>query len=361
MNNELIDYDHLKSLNPSDSNYEGLVRSILRDFMFKDFYKEPTVFFRNVLEVSDPVFFEFESNIQKIRHSIINFLYSGSFLLDHNASGDYKYTGRAESVIRKNIGVDSKTEIAPSAFFKPIEESWAHVSKTYKDYLVRLKEKLTNDQNLKIDKIIVYEAPPYADGDNDLVSESYFLTNSNSVYFRTIKGCFDPNSELDPIAFLVEYGIGFFDISIASLPLSKDEIRKIWNTQPEFRIGGKQLTVVLFELGLEHFLKSVGIGKVTKHPLFAIGAPVNSSAGLFEYYSLNLLQVFSAESDASLELKFESFPNYACIVSVDLGVINTPLTYIKRKAHGETFPMFKANIINSGFPNIDLMKNAFNI
>ena len=34
---------------------------------------------------------------------------------------------------------------------------------------------------------------------------------------------------------------------------------------------------------------------------------------------------------------------------------------MKRNEKGTTFPLFKSNIISSGYPNPVLMKNAFNI
>jgi len=200
------------------------------------------------------------------------------------------------------------------------------------------KEKLDKKgKKEKINKIIVYEAPPY----NDPKATKYFLENARSKYFYAIKKCFAPASKLPPIHFLVNYNIGVFDISLASLPLSKEDIRKDWNTKPSFKIGDKQITVLLFEIAFEHFVEKIGIDYIAEHPLFAIGAPVNSSAGIFEYYSENLLTNGK--------------------ISVDLSITNNTSTYKKRNASGETFPMYKSNIINSGYPSEILMKNAFNM
>ena len=342
MNQKSINYKSLIKLNSDKSSEE--IRNILRDFMFKDLLKEPSVFCEKVPRFSakkpTKQYKVHESKIQKIRHSIINFLYSGNFELAEDVHGNYIYSKEALNKIKKQK-IKNKKSLTPDSFFKPIEISWNHVIKEYKNYLTALRIKMGKEPSPQISKIIVYEAPPYNDKEIKNVEKHYFLTNKSSNYFDSIKKCFDSVSTAEPIDFLVANKIGFFEISIACLPLSEGEIRKEWNTKPAFKIGDKQITVLLFEIGFEHFITEIGIDKIATNPLFAIGAPVNCSAGIFEYYSENLLRIDT--------------------ISVDLSITNNTTTYKKRKASGETFPLYKSNIINSGYPSDVLMKNAFNM
>jgi hypothetical protein len=252
----------------------------------------------------------------------------------------------------------SSIKDTPEDFFYKIEKSWDHVTKTYEQYIEKLNVQLKNS---KIDKIIVYEAPPYL-GHKDL-KETYFLTSKDPTYSSPIRECFDSkkeNENLSMIEFLAKYKIGFFDLSMACLPLSDGDIRKNWNRNPEFKFGDKQLTVILFELSLEHFIKKINF-KIVKHPLFAIGTPVNTSAGIFEHYSQNLLKVYKDKKSNNIYFETKNNATDKDVLFVDLGVTNTTSTFMKRDAKGITFPLFKSNIISTGYPNAELMRNAFNI
>jgi hypothetical protein len=420
-------YENLKDLDKiekANSKFSSKVRSILNDFMFKNLLVDKSVFCSSVpLKVSKE-FEDHKKSIQKIRHSIINYLYSGTFELQE-IDGIYNYSQITQNIIQENLtsnfdfeiqnyqneisqlgdqlkscsndNIKEKNKInekikkfeitllkieeekksyneeqkiintlelkenkskedadnlskliegnkksTPDDFYTRIETSWNHVFVQYNSYLSKLKTRLEEKKNIKIEKIIVFEAPPYIS--NKKPEEAYFFTSASKQYSDPIRKCFDPNDKFNSISlveFLVHFYLGFFDLSLVCLPLSKGDIRKEWNTKPKFKIGDKQITVVLFEIAFEHFINQVGIDHIAEHPLFAIGAPVNSSAGIFEYYSENLLKSGK--------------------ISVDLSITNNTSTYKKRKASGETFPMYKSNIINSGFPSADLMKNAFNM
>jgi len=259
-----------------------------------------------------------------------------------------------ETKIKKQ---SKKIKDTPEIFFSKIKKSWKHVTETYEKYITALNTQLIVS---KIDKIIVYEAPPYLG--HKAVEETYFLTSKDPTYSSPIRECFDSkkeNEKLNMIDFLAYYKIGFFDLSMACLPLSDGHIRKNWNKNPEFKFGDKQLTVILFELSLEHFIKKINFN-IVKHPLFAIGTPVNTSAGIFEHYSQKLIKVYC---DNSKNMYFENKKSDADedILLVDLGVTNTTSTFMKRDAYGTTFPLFKSNIVSSAYPNGKLMKNAFNI
>jgi hypothetical protein len=405
----------------SEIAFSDPVRMVLKDFMFKNLLKDKSIFCSNPPAESGEGFDEHKLSILKIRHSIINYLYSGSFTLIE-IDGKYNYSTKTQKIIQENLTsnfdfeiqnyqyeiiqlddqlkscssqiqknkviekinkfqtklraindektkyienqkkidelklkirseaeedifrklIESNTKSTPDDFYIRIETSWNHVFAQYNQYLSNLNIKLEDDRSIKIEKIIVYEAPPYIS--NKEAEEAYFFTSASKQYSDPIRKCFDPLDSLKALSleqFLVHFNLGFFDISLACLPLSKGDIRKEWNTKDYFKIGNKQITVVLFEIAFEHFIEKVGINQISKHPLFAIGAPVNCSAGIFEYYSENLLRHGS--------------------ISVDLSITNNTTTYKKRKAHGETFPLYKSNIINSGYPSDILMKNAFNM
>ena len=359
MNQKSINYKSLIKLNSDKSSEE--IRNILRDFMFKDLLKEPSVFCNSVPKFNEKKpskkYQAHKSSIQKIRHSIINFLYSGKFKLKTDKYGNYIYSTEALKKIKKQK-IKNSNSLTPDSFFKPIEISWNHVIEEYKNYLTALRIKMGKEPSPQISKIIVYEAPPYNDKEIKNVEKHYFLTNKSSNYFASIKNCFNPQSTNTPIKFLAVNEIGFFEISIACLPLSEGEIRKEWNTKPHFKIGDKPITVVLFEIGFEHFIDKIGIDKIATNPLFAIGAPVNCSAGIFEYYSKRILNVYYHNGVIYFDKPDKTMKP---TISVDLGLTNSTTTYMRRNAPGETFPLFKSNIVNSGVPSTDLMKNAFNL
>lgn len=424
MENLYITYEYLKNLdniNKETDKFSNPVISILKDFMFKNLLEDESVFCNNPPAKGDEGFDEHKTSIQKIRHSIINYLYSGKFTLQE-IDGEYNYSDEVYNIIQEYLTsnfdfeiqnyqneisllddklkscssekekkkdlkkkekfqnklsdiIDEKTKYinnkkkidklklkkrsekeetilsklieenkksTPDDFYNRIETSWHYVFDQYNNYLSKLKEKLDKNTNIKIEKIIVFEAPPYIS--NKEPEDAYFFTSASAQYSDPIRKCFDPSDSnkacrLDD--FLVKFNLGFFDISLACLPLSKGDIRKEWNRNDRFKIGKKQITVVLFEIAFEHFINQVGIDNISEHPLFAIGAPVNCSAGIFEYYSENLLRHNK--------------------ISVDLSITNNTTTYKIRNARGETFPMYKSNIINSGFPSDVLMKNAFNM
>ena len=425
MKNQAYTYEILKSLDEKEKKSDDFVipvSRILKDFMFKNLLEEKSVFCSNPPKKGSEGFDEHNLSILKIRHSIINYLYSGNFTLKE-IPGNYDYSPITQKIIQENLtsnfdfeiqnyqyeisqlddqlkitSVKKETEAinkkiqkfqqklsaiesekleyninqkkinelelnvktvkeeeetlkqlieknkksTPNDFYKRIETSWNNVFNQYSKYLKNLKIKLNSKPNFKIEKIIVFEAPPYIS--NKEPKEAYFFTSASKQYSDPIRKCFDSSDKhkdksLDD--FLVEYNLGFFDISLVCLPLSKGDIRKEWNTNDSFKIGNKQITVVLFEIAFEHFIEKVGIEYISEHPLFAIGAPVNCSAGIFEYYSENLLRNGT--------------------ISVDLSITNNTTTYKKRKAHGVTFPLYKSNIINSGYPSDVLMKNAFNM
>jgi hypothetical protein len=150
------------------------------------------------------------------------------------------------------------------------------------------------------------------------------------------------------------------------LPLSKenkfkkDHIRKFWSSNSEWMIGGKPLPVVLFELGLINFiLKNKSF---SKNLSFAFGTPENTSCSIFEYYAENNLIIYKKKgSNQFKDIIFATPPDkkkYDLFINYEICKENNRLTHQEKK--GVLFPLFKANVIDSsGWPNSDLMKNAF--
>ena len=416
------DYDFLSKLDgirESDKDkYAEEVKLILKEFLYTE------------LDISE--IFK-KSELKKVRHSIINFFYSGKFTLVSDAPILYSQETYRELVMvkdyeneielldneiydlknqsdsdtkieelkkkikdletkcsdrntklnhrntlieklqncgekeRNNISKDiakleKKISDTSSDFFNKIEQSWKIIKLNYEEYLTDLNEKLKPIQiKDKVDKIIVYEAPPYLG--NRKPEETYFMTNKSSKYSKVIFDCFakdDTDESLNVSELLIKNNIGFFDLSMACLPLSDGDIRKNWNTKEEFKIGGKQLPVLLFELSLEHFIDKVGFQNIAKQPLFAIGMPLNTSACIFEHFSKQILKVYKCDKTSKMKFKKNNELD-EIIISADLGITNSTTTYIRRNAQGETFPLFKSNVVNSGYPSAILMKNAFNL
>ena len=249
-----------------------------------------------------------------------------------------------------------ENKINPNHFFDKIHLSWRYVSGLYKVYLDELKKKLITD-NKFVERIIIYEAPPFVGFKK--TEEAYLFTSVSSQYSKPIRDCFGCMDKTIPLSkFLSTKYLGFFDLSMACLPL-KPELRYKWNTEERFLIGEKQLPVVLFELSFEYFLSEIDF-RIVKNPLFAIGTPVNTSIGLFEYYSLNTFSVYKNIKDKSIFFEFGN--DREEIVSADIALTNTPSTFKKLNKSGIIFPLFKANIVGpDNFPSSILMKNALNV
>ena len=269
--------------------------------------------------------------------------------LQNKENKDQKEKDELKNLVKNN-------KITPKDFFDKIHLSWGYVSKLYKAYLVELKEKLEND-NKFVERIIIYEAPPFVGFKK--TEEAYLFTSVSSKYSKPIRDCFGCTNKAIPLSnFLSTNYLGFFDLSMACLPLNPD-LRYLWNTEKIFLIGKKQLPVVLFELSFEYFLSKIEF-RIVKNPLFAIGAPVNTSIGIFEYYSLNPFSVYKDKKNNSIFFEFGNDRDE--IVSADIAITNTPSTFKKLNKSGNVFPLFKANIVGSdNFPSAILMKNALNV
>ena len=166
---------------------------------------------------------------------------------------------------------------------------------------------------------------------------------------------------------MAKKNIGYFDLIMAPMPISSD-IRKKWSTDYRWQIGGKQLPVVLLELGIGHLILQK---KSIKNPMFAIGTPALTSTSIFEHYSDKLLKVWKRKGETSqvCDILFEE-PNimnkedFELLFTSNLSITNSQTTHKIRgeEGRGIIFPLFKSNVISgSNYLSELLMKNAFDL
>jgi hypothetical protein len=241
----------------------------------------------------------------------------------------------------------------------------------YYQFLIDAYEKF----NRKIDRIIVYEAPPFGKdhffktGGNYLTSFT-FLEDSTLVLEEfdyllisflhpiaqkthlnihplkySIKRFIKVNKQTaDNIKKAIQSGIVYIDLTMIPLPLTSD-IRKEWSKEEKYLFGDKQLPVLMLEWALAKLKSRFETGGIT-NPFsptcqIAIGTPINTSASIFEYYSNTLLKIDKA-------------------VYFDLSTVNSPEAYKKKPyLKGCTLKQFKFNVIDNITPTENFVKNAF--
>lgn len=262
------------------------------------------------------------------------------------------------------------------------------ILKLYKQYLKEVV-KIKNT----INKIIVYEAPPYTKSNKQI---SHFFLNGGSYYTQIVEGgirykkipedeiknfLFEFDSEKKMIfkdtdttnetklqdkskAVLVRMKkfakteIVYIDLILMPLYINS-EIRKAWASFDSFNFGDecnrKQLPEILFEWSIEHLkhiLDEINFERkeskiFSENCLIAIGAPLNTSISIFEYY---------VDKNYLLE-KTGGIENWT-----DITRLNAPTAYLKTNMKGTTFPLFKSNVIGgNNLPDSALIKNAFNL
>jgi len=277
-----------------------------------------------------------------------------------------KNISQVQSISEKKVDFDE--------FYKKVHENWEKIHIKHEELISKFVD-LKNEKEVKY--LIVYEAPPYSD-----TLEKYFLESNGGTYGNPIKECFsNSNSKSSISEILFDNNAIYFDLIMAGIPIKDAEItinqitksiRYFWSTNAAWKIGEKQLPVILLELGIFHLLnKKV---KIDKRPFIAIGTPLNTSASIFEYYSKNYLMVYYNENYNEKDPKDVTPQDFEEVVfKVDskcnkiylfanLSLVNTPFTFEIRGTSGETYPLFKSNFIgSSNFPNGSLLKNAFKI
>ena len=357
-------------------------------------------------------------NPELIRKSVINYLYTGSFKLEK----DNEITKSAKECLKtilkyedddkildlrlkiKNLGEELKKsrnqekkektkaiilkntkdlkkltanlnkKLIFKTFYSKVHSNWEKIHRKHEELISKF---IKSENNKEVKYLIVYEAPPYSK-----TEEKYFLFSNGGTYGNPIKECFSNSESEENISnILFNKDAIYFDLIMAGIPIKDAEltidkltrsIRYFWSTNSAWKIGEKQLPIILLELGIFHLLNKGVV--FDNRPFIAIGAPLNTSASIFEYYSKKYLMVYFNKNYIKKEAKKITNEDFQKVVfKVDstcteeylianLSVVNTPSTYEIRGTTGETYPLFKSNFSgSSNFPNGSLLKNAFNI
>jgi hypothetical protein len=239
----------------------------------------------------------------------------------------------------------------------------------YEFYLSQLA-KYMNDKNLKINKLLIFEAPPdsghhflynghnyfscFHDGsmstaDKQMASNLlHFLIDKPKWFIKkfVIENHWTPEGRkfLDRIQTILDSGIVFSDLLM--IPMDFSDLREQWKQSNQQSSNGKGIPVYLLDWCLESLIcklsSSLSRYPLEKNCLIGIGTPINTSISIFEYYVDKLLNIND--------------------FNIDISRLNSPTAFKKTNLHGTTFPMFKANVISSGGgPSRALVKNAFNL
>jgi hypothetical protein len=229
--------------------------------------------------------------------------------------------------------------------------------------------------NRKIDRIIVYEAPPFGkdhffktggkyltsftfpkdsklvlkEFDNLRISFLHPIAQKTHLKIHPLKYSIQTLIEenyqtAEYIKEAIKSGIVYIDLTMIPLPLTSD-IRREWSINKKYLYGDKQLPVLMLEWALEKLKSRFVKGGIT-NPFsptcqIAIGTPINTSASIFEYYSNTLLKIDEA-------------------VYFDLGTVNSPEVFKKKPyLKGYTLKQFKFNVIDNISPTWRFVHNAF--
>ncbi len=386
-------YEELKNFDKNRTNdcLIKKVRQLLYDFSYSDLNK----------------IFSDRFECQIIRKSIINFLYSGRFTLRDDLSLTDAAKNKLKAAIFKDYkkAIDNLNKIEENSegleaeinnikkikkeaessfdfdehFYNSYFKIWKVINSAHKKYIKSIE---------LVNYLLIYEAPPFSNEINGYCKEKYFLTSNKGNYAGSINDCFysDDNvikilKENNVIKILKENNVAYFDLIMGCLPIpvknKKDDLRKKWCYNPDFKIGGKALPIVLLELGICYVLKNVK-KPIIKFPKIAIGAPVNTSRSIFEYYTDNPMKVLIKNDRISHFMVFKkrnkldicefifktdksshSLKDFTEILSIDISGPNS-INGFKKYKEGIFLPLHKANIISAAnLPNGELLKNAF--
>mgnify|MGYP000736819843 CR=1 FL=1 len=302
-------YEDLKNFDNKRKN-DGLiiqVRQLLYDFSYSD------------LSVIFPV----ESECQKIRKSIINYLYSGDFTLEKNTNLNEQAKSKLKNAILKNYSKDivnlkkNATQTDDKTLeINDLEEIKRNIRENFnfEEHFYNAYFKIWNVINVAhiefitsielVNYLLIYEAPPFS---TDVIKykDKYFLTSNKKSYASAIKTCFNSRDPVQKV--LIDNNVAYFDLIMGCLPIADEEkidLRYKWCYTDKFKIGGKALPIVLLELGICYVLKNVK-KPIIKFPKIAIGTPVNTSRSIFEYYADNPMKVLIKNDRISCFKDFE--------------------------------------------------------
>lgn len=239
-----------------------------------------------------------------------------------------------------------------------IADYWQAIHDLYVCYLEALKDKY-ND--IPINKILIYEAPPMPDKSgkiNYILAESCeaceksencndnFQIPPSGPYVKTIKGLFEGFKTKTIQQILVDQGILFIDLCPLPLPMTTDIRRDVWG-KPLEENDDKPLSVVLLELALE-FVSNYDI-EISNKPIIAMGTPSATSQSIYLYFEKKKWSgsCFKKPNDLVINGRVINFSE----------LLKTNEKYVEK---GQILPLYASNIISgSNTPNADLLKRIF--
>ena len=280
-----------------------------------------------------------------IWYAILNYLYSGVWG-EYTALTDHSRKAFGMAILKeklKNTAIQPKDHIRLAKMNLQEEEAhliqflslnWNQVFKAHETYFNILR------YGKDVEKIIIYEAPPFPKKGNI----NYILIEKpkpKGPYFTSINIAFKKGVTIQDK--LISNNVLFFDLLMLPIPLSS-AIRRDWSTNEKFKINGKQLPVVLFEMNLDHLLnklKGGGVG-ISSNIKIAIGTPHLTALGIYNHFckKSNKIKVDDNGNIISSLIK--------CNTEVD-----------KKNLKNYVVPLFKSSFVNaSNNPDKNLLKHA---
>lgn len=362
-------------LNPKRKEKIFLDNLILKNLQFDKLKTIEKNYFKDLLQI----FFYNDLDVLKLKPLQTKKLYLKIFHYLYNKKFD---NGKPfDKKIKKNlIKIDN-------TFVENIRENRRILEELYKYYIKKVLEIKLKTIEDTLSKVLIFEAPPFCNGKNvtshflfeggnyysaivkdtrlniktiteadidDFKKNNPILTDSKNKWYIKSKKNVISNSKiiktLCRINEVIDSDILFLDLFL--IPMDIDfEVRNAWATETVFKFNEKSLPVLLLDWALEYLKVSCGRKDkqlFSKNCLIAIGAPRNTSIGIFEHY---------ASAHFPLENVKGKPLNYT-----DISSLNSPTAFLKMGINGITFPMFKANVVRgNNMPDYTLVRNAFNI
>jgi hypothetical protein len=285
-----------------------------------------------------------------ILYAILNYLYTGEWGFDSKTRAAQWLKLTVDS--RKAFGLAVFKEKVKNTEIQPTDEIFStqiniikeeielieYLSSTWKQIFEVHNEYIKSLQKNPIESIIIYEAPPFPKEGN----LNYILLDTpTGPYSNAINHAFTEGDSISDK--LINKRALFFDLLMLPIPLSST-IRRDWSTKDKFKIDGKQLPVVLFEMNLVYYLNMLsdkGIDPSTDIKI-AIGTPHLTALGIYNHY---------CEHD--LKINTIDFKN------IKTSLIDTNKLVNKLELMDYVVPLFKSCFVNaSNNPDGELLKHA---
>ncbi|MEY5132604.1 MAG: hypothetical protein RLZZ198_608 [Bacteroidota bacterium] len=276
--------------------------------------------------------------------AILNYLYSGIWG-EYTALTNLSRKAFGMAILKekmKNKRLIALTEINLEKERKDLinflSSTWNQVFKAHETYF-NILLRFTRRYKTEIKNIIIYEAPPFPKKGNI----NYILIEEpkpKGPYFTSIYNALKKGDSIQNK--LISNNVLFFDLLMLPIPLSS-AIRRDWSTINKFKINGKQLPVVLFEMNLVHFLNKLNEEGVNLSPniKIAIGTPHLTALGIYNHF---------CKKSYKIEVGYQN-------IITSLIECNTKEN--KKYLKNYVVPLFKSSFVNaSNNPDQNLLKHA---